>query len=113
MLFYLDNWLSTAPGSEVDRRVIERYASAAIRDQGLPPGGVATLILRDRGMDTRRIEEQLRQRERAVRRGRGRGPAARPVQEDSRRRGLNENYARELLELLTSYSSIGCTSSPR
>ena len=40
MLFYLDNWLSTAPGADVARRTLESYASRAIAEQGLPPGGV-------------------------------------------------------------------------
>ena len=52
MLIYLDNWLSAADGAELDRAMAERYAAAANREAGLPPGGIATLLLRDRGMDT-------------------------------------------------------------
>ena len=104
MLFYLDNWLSSAPGAVIDRRVMERYATRAIREQGLPPGGVATLLLRDRGMDTSFIESQISRRNARLldpRRG-NRRPASRdPDDVGPQRKGLNENYARELLELHT------------
>ena len=104
MLFYLDNWLSSSPDAEFDRGVAERYAAQANREQGLPAGGVATLILRERGMDTREMERRIERRSRSGSR-RGRAPA----QENSRFNGLNENYARELLELHTLGVDAGYT----
>jgi uncharacterized protein (DUF1800 family) len=106
MLFYLDNWLSSVPGVSFSNNAMEAYADERIRDLGLPPGGVATLILRDRGMDTTAIEDHI-QRRQGLNRYR-RNAAMRPRSFDSqrdgqqpRRNGLNENYARELLELHT------------
>jgi uncharacterized protein (DUF1800 family) len=100
MLFYLDNWTSAATGVEFDRRDMEPYAGQAIRGQGLPPGGVATLVLRERGMDTSAIEQGIERRQRyGSRSARGRLRFDDP--DEARRRGLNENYARELLELHT------------
>ena len=100
MLFYLDNWTSTAPGVEFGRRDMEPYADRAIREQGLPPGGVATLMLRERGMDTGAIERAIERRQRYAGRSSRRPPRfADP--DEAARRGLNENYARELLELHT------------
>lgn len=100
MLFYLDNWTSTAPGVDFGWREMEPYADRAIREQGLPPGGVATLALRERGMDTGTFEQAIERRQRNA----GRSPRRPPRYADpdeAPRRGLNENYARELLELHT------------
>jgi uncharacterized protein (DUF1800 family) len=105
MLFYLDNWLSSDPEAVLDGVTLQLYAVESIADHELPPGGITTLILRDRGMDTDAIERQLAQRESWLRykrlrnRGRRRDDPFRDPQ--TGRRGLNENYARELLELHT------------
>jgi uncharacterized protein (DUF1800 family) len=102
MLYYLDNWLSSSPGATFDRALANRYAAEANRREGLPPGGVATLILRERGMNTTEIERRIDRRDRYTRSRpsagarRGDEPEGRP-----RGSGLNENYARELLELHT------------
>jgi uncharacterized protein (DUF1800 family) len=101
MLLYLDNWLSSAPGVEFDRRDTDLLAARANREQGLPPGGVATLLLRERGMDTSRLERLLGRRDEALRAGRFRPPPGRDDPPVPQRDGLNENYARELLELHT------------
>jgi uncharacterized protein (DUF1800 family) len=70
MLFYLDNWVSAAPGTDV----------AALRRRFEARAG-------GRGASTRRAS-LARTRER-------------PSDDEPRRLGLNENYARELLELHT------------
>jgi len=100
MLFYLDNWLSSGEGARFDRSGLARYAAAAVRERGLPPGGVSTLILRDRGMDTSALERRIVRGDARRRRSRHSFPLLR---EDGfpGRTGLNENYARELLELHT------------
>jgi len=105
MLFYLDNWRSSGEGSVLDGPTRQLYAVESIAAQGLPPGGVATLILRERGLDTADLEHEMRQQETWLRyrrnynRGRWRGDPFRDAQPAER--GLNENYARELLELHT------------
>lgn len=66
MLFYLDNWLSSAPNAVLDRRP----------DRPMSRWG-------RRGMMRPRSERAM------------------PQQRPGRRRGLNENYARELMELHT------------
>ena len=99
MLFYLDNWLSAAPNTEVDNRTLEAGYARAMRAEGIEPYGVALEILRDRGIDTQELEERVRRQQAALARGfRG---TARNAPRALRRDGLNENYARELLELHT------------
>ena len=77
MLFYLDNWLSAAPDSDANKKMVQN------------------------------AERNLR---RGGKRGRGRGDAAEMNGEEmqqklqqvkNRKRGLNENYAREIMELHT------------
>jgi uncharacterized protein (DUF1800 family) len=105
MLFYLDNWQSAAEGAVLDGPTRQLYGIESIERQGLPPGGVATLILRDRGLDTAELEQKLRRQETYLRYRRNRARARRsrdPLRDaEPERRGLNENYARELLELHT------------
>ncbi len=98
MLFYLDNWLSSAPDAKVDGWTFQWYTDQAILAAGMPPGGLATLILRERGVDTREMERRLLRQRRRIAKRRGRPPQEKAR---SRREGLNENYARELLELHT------------
>ena len=106
MLFYLDNWLSTAEGTRYNQRTLSPYVSKAIKKQDLPPGGVATLVLRDRGVKTRKIERQIARRESQQRKAmqgqsKARKKNKRGKPEKAQPGGLNENYARELLELHT------------
>ena len=82
MLVYLDNWRSQVPDSmnprgEQRRRARSRFQSLSARER--------EVVLRMRGVS----EEQIARIEEALKRGAGREP------------GLNENYARELLELHT------------
>ncbi len=117
MLFYLDNWLSSDPKANFDERELRRRYAMQLQAQGVRPGGLMLDILRRRGMDTaqaeRVIERQLGRMDNdepvAARPRRGgfrrmeqlRQKNQRPPQPQRRRSGLNENYARELLELHT------------
>ncbi len=106
MLFYLDNWLSADPKAyerlqqELRQRrgqFQRRFGDDLMRDPRLDsydpflnPGGV-----NDPQMTRRRALNQQRQQDMA-------GNPQRPQQPFMRqRRGLNENYARELMELHT------------
>ena len=111
MLFYLDNWMSVDPEAKIDRRRLQSHYQQAAREQGLPPGGVVVELLRRRGMDTTQIERELERREQFSRRHarnsgrffprRNRRGQPNQQQRPQRFRGLNENYARELMELHT------------
>jgi uncharacterized protein (DUF1800 family) len=112
MLFYLDNWQSADPEASQDLRALGRVYTQAAREAGLPRRGIATELLRQRGVEPEEIQRRTRQRQQGTRRrGRqrsrsqqGRRPQNRqePFRAGpQRRRGLNENYARELLELHT------------
>ena len=82
MLFYLDNAQSVAPGSE-SPQLAETERRIARQRTRMTAGGM-------RGSDRNQAERQLRQAEDRIRQARERMPS-----------GLNENYARELLELHT------------
>jgi uncharacterized protein (DUF1800 family) len=84
MLFYLDNWLNSAP---------DREPGSGIRDPGVRGSAVRGSVLRPRRFPRlpRRIPDPGSQVPR---------PAA-AAQGAKRQRGLNENYGRELLELHT------------
>jgi len=123
MLFYLDNWLSVDPKAEADPRDLRRrYLASALAD-GVRPGQIYADILRNQGLDPARYlgadgeprgfgrrqmmddrginQERLLQRRNNFqnqRRNRNRQPGQ---QQQQRNLGLNENYARELLELHT------------
>ncbi|MFQ5695215.1 MAG: DUF1800 domain-containing protein, partial [Terriglobia bacterium] len=116
MLFYLDNWMSAAPGSDAGDRALRASYARYLEEQGRTVGSLPVEILQRRGADTARLERMLEMQTsmmamdsgmRAGRRDgrRGRlGRRQRPEQQQQRRRrqrGLNENYARELLELHT------------
>jgi uncharacterized protein (DUF1800 family) len=111
MLFYLDNWQSADPKADIDQRELRLHYYAALRRQGRYPGDLMLEVLRQRGVDTaqaeQRIERQIRRFEtasngRTARRGRlGRQRRGQQQEQQQRPRGLNENYARELLELHT------------
>jgi uncharacterized protein (DUF1800 family) len=88
MLFYLDNWLSADPQAS------QRQASARPRGQargGFGQGGYGSGRRNPYGMPANRQPQQARPPD-------GQGNAAPP---NGRRAGLNENYARELMELHT------------
>ena len=125
MLFYLDNWQSADPNANQNPRELRQAYMRAAREAGLPPTGVIGEMLRERGFDTSEIDRRVRRQmgmdggqmmggQRANRRNRrggtntGQRQRRQPRQQRSqnrqrqqRKRGLNENYARELLELHT------------
>ena len=82
MLFYLDNWLSATPNPTFQNRPAPPRPVAQRRYGGWRPFGLPA--------------------GQATRAARG-NPATRPVNPNAKRatRGLNENYARELMELHT------------
>jgi uncharacterized protein (DUF1800 family) len=84
MLFYLDNWQSSAAmdAQTAAEASPARERAARQRDQEM----------RLRGRPQQRIQQERMRRERRL---------ADPPPQQMRRRGLNENYARELMELHT------------
>ncbi|MEZ5347193.1 MAG: DUF1800 domain-containing protein [Pyrinomonadaceae bacterium] len=82
MLFYLDNFQSVAPAS--NSRGNSRQQNA-MRNGSLPPR--ARQRLKDRGMTDEQIDQRIKQ--------------AQNMQNQRNQRGINENYARELMELHT------------
>ncbi|HSC78319.1 MAG TPA: DUF1800 domain-containing protein [Candidatus Acidoferrales bacterium] len=115
MLFYLDNWLSSDPKADFDERDLRRRYLSQMQQQGMQPGGLVRDIYARRGLNPEQIDRYIERQRLAMndddpfnaRRPMGqRGPQAnarRPQQQQQqgRRRGLNENYARELMELHT------------
>jgi uncharacterized protein (DUF1800 family) len=99
MLFYLDNFQSTSPNAQANRRVLRRGQQQDSEGAGaMRPGGL---------FGGRRIGQgEARQRRMEREQGQqGQGQTAmqqppRP-QQQRMRRGINENYARELMELHT------------
>src|SRR3989338_4268584 len=125
MLFYLDNWLSADPKADYDERALRQRYAATLREQGTYPGALLVEIFRQRGMDPIQAQRYIaRQLDRmneppgsrlAQRRPAGRpergpdGQPRRPAPAQPPRRGLNENYARALLELHTLGVDAGYT----
>jgi uncharacterized protein (DUF1800 family) len=102
MLFYLDNWLSAADGTKLDAREMRAYYAREMDRQGRQPYGVALEVMNDHGVDTTRLESFIHRSLYAPPGASGRG-IRRPIPDGigNLQRGLNENYARELLELHT------------
>ncbi len=101
MLFYLDNWLSAADDTKLDGTYMRSYYAQAMDEMGKKPYGVALEVMQDRGIDTSRLETYIN---RSLYTQRGRYADMRRPAPDGiggLQRGLNENYARELLELHT------------
>lgn len=116
MLFYLDNWMSADPNASYSQQELRRLYAVRLQEQGIQPGSLMLDVLRQRGVDTaqaeRLIERQMAQlsgEPRMGRRGRFGRQRRRPPDEEQRKRGLNENYARELLELHTLGVDAGYT----
>ena len=79
MLFYLDNWISAAPAEVMEERISQLRNSFGLQSGRRQRGDRATRRQRDR------IQERFQGAARVLRRA----------------KGLNENYARELMELHT------------
>jgi uncharacterized protein (DUF1800 family) len=95
MLFYLDNFESVSPNSQQPGN---RNGNAQRVQQIMRNGGELPPIMRDRirrqtGMTDAEIEQRLRQMRT--------NPQPPKPQQQKQKRGLNENYARELMELHT------------
>jgi uncharacterized protein (DUF1800 family) len=102
MLFYLDNWLSAADGTKLDAQAMRAYYAREMDKQGRQPYGVALEVMNDHGIDTTRLETFINRSLYNTPGAYGRG-MRRPIPDGigNLQRGLNENYARELLELHT------------
>ncbi|MDX1389060.1 MAG: DUF1800 domain-containing protein, partial [Acidobacteriota bacterium] len=102
MLFYLDNWLSAADGTALDATYMRSFYARAMDKMGMQPYGVALEVMQDRGIDTSRLETFI---DRGLyTQGNRFAKMRRPAPDGvgaALQRGLNENYARELLELHT------------
>ena len=85
MLFYLDNYESVAPNSGNQNRGNGRLAQA-IRNGTLTPQ-MRERIKRNQGLTDAQLDQRIKQQQTMAQR--------------QRRRGINENYARELMELHT------------
>jgi len=84
MLFYLDNWTSAAPDPEADRQAAARQRALADRLERMTRQQKERLA-RQRGVAVEQLERLAEAAGNATR----------------RTRGMNENYARELMELHT------------
>jgi len=99
MLFYLDNYQSVSPNAQPTQNR-PTNANAQLRqqrrqDQILRNGGQLTPRQRERMMQNGRTEAELDARML------DRAKAPKPANQKKTQRGLNENYARELMELHT------------
>ncbi|MDT5273059.1 MAG: hypothetical protein QOH49_5245 [Acidobacteriota bacterium] len=99
MLFYLDNFQSMSPNAQAQRGALRRRQQMDTEGAGeMRPGGLFG------GRRMRQGEARQRQLEREKQQqGQGQMTAQqqRPQQQQRMRRGINENYARELMELHT------------
>lgn len=98
MLFYLDNFQSMSPNAQVNRRQMRRQMNDADGAGSMQRGGIfGARRMRDPEARARRQQEMSRQQQ-----AQGQtGQAPRPAQQKRMSRGINENYARELMELHT------------
>jgi uncharacterized protein (DUF1800 family) len=97
MLFYLDNFQSMSPNAQVNRAQLRRQLNNTGDIGGMRRGGLFG------GQRMRDEEMQRRQAQRQQQGQQGQGQVAgqpRPAQ-PRMKRGINENYARELMELHT------------
>jgi uncharacterized protein (DUF1800 family) len=99
MLFYLDNFQSMSPNAQPPRGMLRRRQQSDSEGAGaMRPGGIFG------GRRMRQGEARQRQMERQQQQqGEGQMTAQQPPrpQQQRMRRGINENYARELMELHT------------
>jgi uncharacterized protein (DUF1800 family) len=97
MLFYLDNFQSATPNAQMNRRQLRRQMNDADGAGAMLRGGLfGARRMRNAEARARRqaaLKEQARE---------GQAQTAQPAKQPKRtRRGINENYARELMELHT------------
>jgi uncharacterized protein (DUF1800 family) len=102
MLFYLDNFQSMTPNAQLNRRQLRRQMNDADGAGSMRPGGIfGARRMRDPEARTRRQAEMTRGQQAQGQQGQTGQAAQRPAQQQRMRRGINENYARELMELHT------------
>ncbi|HEX8190295.1 MAG TPA: DUF1800 domain-containing protein [Pyrinomonadaceae bacterium] len=95
MLFYLDNFQSVSPNAQGNRRGVRRRQQNDEEGAGeMRPGGPLGGLRMNRRQAQRRMEREQPQ-------GEGEMAAGQPPRPQRMRRGINENYARELMELHT------------
>ena len=87
MLFYLDNFESRSPDAQANNRG-DGPLQRALRNGNLTPR-MRERIKRNQGLTDTELDQRLKQME------------ARPRQQQRPQMGINENYARELMELHT------------
>ncbi len=96
MLFYLDNFQSVSPNAQANRRALRRQQTDTEGVGPMRPGGIFG------GRRMRQGEARQRRMERERQQGEGQMTAQQQRPQQQRmRRGINENYARELMELHT------------
>jgi uncharacterized protein (DUF1800 family) len=99
MLFYLDNFQSVSPNAQANRRQLRRQQNDTGGAGEMRPGG----IFGGRRMRQAEARQRRMEREQQQQQGDGQMTAQQPArpQPQRMRRGINENYARELMELHT------------
>src|SRR5205085_6864655 len=95
---YLDNCRSVSQNAQMPRAMCRRQMNDAAGVGQMRPGGLfGGARMRDGEARARRQAEMARQQQQQ-----GQGQSAQPAQQQQRpKRGINENYARELMELHT------------
>jgi uncharacterized protein (DUF1800 family) len=104
MLFYLDNFQSATPNAQMNRAQLRRQMNDADGAGAMMRGGLfGARRMRDPEARARRQAEMRGQQQAQGQQGQPQqGQAAqRPAQQQRMKRGINENYARELMELHT------------
>jgi uncharacterized protein (DUF1800 family) len=107
MLFYLDNFQSASPNAQAaNRRLFQRPQADTEGAGRMRPGGLfGGQRMRDGEARARRQAEMAKQQQQQGQTAQQQGQAVlppRPAQQQQRaKRGINENYARELMELHT------------
>ncbi|HEX8294146.1 MAG TPA: DUF1800 domain-containing protein [Pyrinomonadaceae bacterium] len=98
MLFYLDNFQSASPNAQANRRGARRRPQGEAEGAGEMRPGARRV---GRRQAQRRLEREQRQQQQQQ--GEGQMTAQQPQRPRPKRmrRGINENYARELMELHT------------
>ena len=95
MLFYLDNFQSVSPNAQPQRPNANGGLNARMQEQILRTGQIPPRMrdrLRQRGITDAQIDQRLKQM---------RTDPKPQQQKKAQQRGINENYARELMELHT------------
>ena len=104
MLFYLDNFQSATPNAQMNRGQMRRQLNDADGAGAMMRGGLfGPRRMRDPEARARR-QQEMRAQQQGQQGQTQTGQAAqqpRPAQQQRMKRGINENYARELMELHT------------